>query len=116
MCCADFDFDETYCLMSDCICERPLINRKAGEDPSIDKPYRADVDYCLSLSTIDAPPYNTLSTNCFRNCLEGNIGRTGTDGIYLNLLWHQYCGGTMSIPSIAPNDPLFILQATFLDR
>ncbi|XP_053312751.1 tyrosinase-like [Spea bombifrons] len=116
--CAEYDFDDQYCVMSDCICERAKITRKPGYHPFSRKPTGADVDRALTYSTYDTFPYDPSSTRSFRNILEGFMsavdGVTRTTG--LHNLFHVYCGGTMTQVPISANDPMFYLHHAFVDK
>ncbi|CAH2226299.1 tyrosinase-like [Pelobates cultripes] len=116
--CGELDFDNRYCVMPDCVCQRANLIRKPGYSPSARKPGRADVTAVLGISTYDTPPYSTASEHSFRNCLEGF--RSPRDGVTaqtsLHNLWHVYLGGIMSIVPISANDPAFLMHHCFVDK
>ncbi|XP_077155123.1 tyrosinase-like [Ranitomeya variabilis] len=114
--CVEYYLSGTYCLMSNCECERPKFTRKPGATPGLSIPTKQDVDYCLSLPQIDTDPYTSTSQRSFRNCVEGFRNRFENPATTMHNMFHAYCGGTMSQVAIACNDPMFIFHHTFIDK
>ncbi|XP_066444677.1 tyrosinase-like isoform X2 [Eleutherodactylus coqui] len=113
--CGNFDHARTYCLMGNCICERQPFRRRYGY-VDVPKPNKADVDYCLSLGSLDRAPYTAAVNGSFRSCIEGWINRYGQQTSTMHNLWHVYLGGTMSQVPIACNDPMFVCHHLLIDK
>ncbi|XP_044143218.1 tyrosinase-like [Bufo gargarizans] len=116
MICASYRYGSTYCLMSDCICERPKITRRPGAAVSSSIPTIEDIDYCLNLPNFDTEPYTTSSRRSARNCIEGFVNRFELPGTAAHNMFHVYCGGTMSQVPISCSDPIFVLHHTMIDK
>ncbi|XP_056409942.1 tyrosinase-like [Hyla sarda] len=116
MVCGNFDYEATYCLMSDNTCERPSIYRNPGAAPGFDKPGALDIQRCLDLTSYDTRPYTAQSRQSFRNCLEGWVDRNDNPGTAMHNLFHVFCGGTMAQVPISCNDPMFFFHHAFVDK
>lgn len=84
-------------------------------------PTREDLLLALGGTLYDTPPYNANASNPgFRNRLEGWITQrgdpqVGTSGTQLHNRVHMWVGGNMTLMT-SPNDPLFFLHHSFLDK
>jgi tyrosinase len=88
--------------------ERDRLRRNFGNDvPRL--PTRADVYNAFSLEFYDTP-YWDISSRGFRNALEGWL-----NGPQLHNRVHVWVGGSMQL-STSPNDPVFFLNHSNVDR
>jgi len=77
-------------------------------------PNRTELFTALNLSGYDGEPWNETSHNppTFRNTFEG----WKRVGCQLHNSVHLWVGGQMRVVSISPNDPVFWLHHTFVDK
>ncbi|GCC22372.1 tyrosinase [Chiloscyllium punctatum] len=82
-------------------------------------PISAEVEFCLTLTNYEMPPFDKLANFSFRNTLEGfanpndAISNTSQSGLHNAL--HIYMNGTMSKVGGSANDPVFLLHHAFVD-
>ncbi|MEE6520480.1 hypothetical protein FKM82_018366, partial [Ascaphus truei] len=117
--CGGYYYDEEYCPMSECECEREKLHRKPFYGPFFTRmPTSKEVSDTMQWSTYDTEPFDPTSRYSFRNCLEGFM--QPSDGVTRALAMHNYVhvamGGTMSEVPIACNDPFFLLHHAFIDK
>ena len=83
-------------------------------------PSKDEVNFALRFETFDLPPYSKESSCNFENILEGyastKTGYSLPNVHALHNLVHVFVGGTMEYVSTSPNDPIFFLHHSFVDR
>ncbi|XP_063813000.1 tyrosinase-like [Pseudophryne corroboree] len=112
--CGGYQYPQTACLMEDCRCQNPGIERQIF-DLNVPLSTRADINYCLSIDVLDTAPF-TWGVTSFRNCLEGNINRYGQSATTNHNAFHMVVGGTMSQVPISCNDPCFMFHHSFIEK
>jgi hypothetical protein len=99
--------------------DRPGILRWLGQDVAgMDPPFptQDQVDDAIeNYNTYDTDPWETSSTDSFRNRLEGWDSEPGESGVHLHNIIHVWVGGDMG-PGTSPNDPVFFLNHCNVDR
>jgi len=75
-------------------------------------PTQENVTYTLAIRNYDRPPWNDASHPSFRNAMEGweQVGCSMHNAV------HLWVGGHMRDVPIAPNDPVFWLHHSFVDK
>ena len=102
----------------------PNLNREGSLKRSPSKktpaPKKEDVDFALRFERYDVPPYSRHSSCNFRNLLEGftstKTALFSPRAHTLHNQLHKHVGGTMIDVPAAPNDPIFWLHHSFVDR
>jgi tyrosinase len=87
---------------------RPYLRRRLTSPQGL--PTTADVSRVLSISTYDRAPWNSASTDSFRNAVEGWNGPAN-----LHNRVHVWVGGNMATAA-SPNDPIFWLHHCYVDK
>ncbi|XP_078258817.1 tyrosinase [Rhinoraja longicauda] len=82
-------------------------------------PSSLEVEFCLSLTEYETPPFDKFSNYSFRNTLEGfanpNDGIANVSQSSLHNAIHMYMNGSMSRVGGSANDPIFLLHHAFVD-
>ncbi|XP_059820579.1 tyrosinase [Hypanus sabinus] len=82
-------------------------------------PSSSEVEYCLSLTEYETPPFDKFANYSFRNTLEGfanpgnGIANISQSGLHNAL--HIYMNGSMSSVGGSANDPIFLLHHAYID-
>jgi len=87
------------------------IERDLGASSSL--PTYASIAAILGNEPYDVSPYSTQSKYGFRNALEGFLIPQASA---MHNAVHDWIGGQMSSPPVAPNDPVFFLLHANVDR
>lgn len=104
------------------ICDVNKVLYTISRNPNDSKqalPLPREIDFIMRFPIFDRFPYDTDASCCFRNLLEGNLDtKTAlpSSEMHLHNVVHNSFGGTMSDVSVAPNDPIFWLHHSFVDR
>ncbi len=94
-----------------------VLMRAMGQNPdALTLPTKDHVDTANLIESYDLSPWNEASaaTQSFRNVLEGFRGHPD-DEIGLHNRIHVWVGGSMG-PATSPNDPVFFLHHSNVDR
>jgi hypothetical protein len=108
------------------VCAQRLLQRRvACSDKANGPPDSADVNGIFDRKVYDAAPYNSCDTEedvSFRQYLEG-FSNDETDFVCvlsgcsgMHGLGHEWIGGDMANGSPSPNDPMFFLHHSQVDR
>nr|AFC87780.1 tyrosinase [Schmidtea mediterranea] len=123
------DFD---CHICDPSQEEPFLWRKYSS--TVDRlPNQNEIDELFSINQYDSEPFNssTFSRKSFRNFAEGyyRVDQNSDDmkmkdigkglphqNIMMHNMVHSFINGTWMDFTTSPNDPLFLLHHTFMDK
>ncbi|XP_069748568.1 tyrosinase [Narcine bancroftii] len=101
--------------------EGPILRNPGNQDrnrtPKL--PSSLEVEFCLSLTEYETPPFDKFANYSFRNTLEGfanpNDGIANASQSGLHNALHIYMNGSMSQVGGSANDPIFLLHHAFID-
>ncbi len=109
------------CVSPDIICNVNNIFSDVSRpfDTNVTLPTPTELDFLMQFPTFDRAPYSEYAPRCFRNLLEGALDpKTAlpTSIPFYHNAVHIFFGGTMMETPSAPNDPVFWLHHSFVDR